>query len=118
MSGEVNVVALVRGEEQYIFVFDPSRRTELLRLLGRYAADPKLSFNWFDAAVLSQKIREMMPAAVSTLGSPPVSPGSESARSESARSESDGSDLGMIGSDSQATKFHRKPTPRFQIPGS
>ncbi|MCU0707085.1 MAG: hypothetical protein MUF23_02225 [Pirellula sp.] len=113
MSGEVNVVALVRGEEQYIFVFDPSRRTELLRLLGRYAADPKLSFNWFDAAVLSQKIREMMPAAVSTLGSPPVSPGSESARSES-----DGSDLGMIGSDSQATKFHRKPTPRFQIPGS
>lgn len=66
MSGEVNVLALVRGEEQYIFVFDPSRRTELLRLLGRYAADPELSFNWFDAAILSHKIRELMPAAVST----------------------------------------------------
>jgi hypothetical protein len=66
MSGEVNVLALVRGEEQYIFVFDPTRRTELLRLLGRYAADPELSFNWFDAAVLSHKIRELMPATVST----------------------------------------------------
>lgn len=62
MSGEVNVVALVRGEEQYVFVFDESSRTDLLRLLGRYAADPELSFNWFDAAVLSQRIREMMPA--------------------------------------------------------
>lgn len=66
MSGEVNVLALVRGEEQYIFVFDPTRRTELLRLLGRYAADPALSFNWFDAAVLSHKIRELMPATVLT----------------------------------------------------
>ena len=45
MGGEVNVVALVRGEEQYIFVFDEKRRTELLRLLGRYAADPSLLAN-------------------------------------------------------------------------
>jgi hypothetical protein len=75
MSGEVNVLALVRGEEQYIFVFDPTRRTELLRLLGRYAADPELSFNWFDAAILSHKIRELMPAAVSTTeGNPGFSP--------------------------------------------
>jgi hypothetical protein len=45
-----------------VFVFDPKRRTELLRLLGRYAADPTMSFNWYDAAVLSQKIRDLMPA--------------------------------------------------------
>ena len=61
-SEQVNVIALVRGEEHYVFVFDPKRRTELLRLLGRYAADPTMSFNWYDAAVLSQKIRELMPA--------------------------------------------------------
>jgi hypothetical protein len=61
-SEQVNVIALVRGEEHYVFVFDPKRRTELLRLLGRYAADPSMSFNWYDAAVLSQKIRELMPA--------------------------------------------------------
>ncbi len=64
MSGEVNVVALTRGEERYVFLFDESTRTDLLRMLGRYAADPQLSFTWYDAAFLSQKIREMMPAAV------------------------------------------------------
>ena len=62
MNGEINVVALVRGEEQYIFMFDEANRTETLRMLGRYAADPDLSFSWYDAAVLSQKVREMLPA--------------------------------------------------------
>ena len=62
MSGEINVVALVRGEEQYIFMFDESNRTETLRMLGRYAADPELSMTWYDAAILSQKVREMVPA--------------------------------------------------------
>jgi hypothetical protein len=69
-SEQVNVIALVRGEEHYVFVFDPKRRTELLRLLGRYAADPTMSFNWYDAAVLSQKIRDLMPA--SEMVDPPV----------------------------------------------
>jgi len=62
MNGEINVVALVRGEEQYIFMFDEANRTETLRMLGRYAADPELAFTWYDAAVLSQKVREMVPA--------------------------------------------------------
>ncbi|MCY3007995.1 MAG: hypothetical protein NTV29_18725 [Planctomycetota bacterium] len=62
-SEQVNVIALVRGEEHFVFVFDPKRRTELLRLLGRYAADPSMSFNWYDAAVLSQKIRDLLPAS-------------------------------------------------------
>ena len=53
----------MRGEEHFVFVFDPKRRTELLRLLGRYAADPSMSFNWYDAAVLSQKIRDLLPAS-------------------------------------------------------
>ena len=26
-------------------------------MLGRYASNPELSFTWYDAAVLSQKIR-------------------------------------------------------------
>jgi hypothetical protein len=63
MSSEVNVVALVRGEEQYIFMFDKKNRTDTLRMLGRFAADPELSFTWYDAAILSQRIREIMPAS-------------------------------------------------------
>lgn len=58
MGKEINVLALVKGEERYIFLYDDANRTETLRMLGRYAADPQLSFSWYDAAVLSQKIRE------------------------------------------------------------
>jgi hypothetical protein len=59
MHKEINVLALVKGEERYIFLYDDERRVETLRMLGRYAADPQLSFSWYDAAVMSKKIREM-----------------------------------------------------------
>ena len=58
MSQDINVLALVKGEERYIFLFDDSRRTECLRTLGRFASNPELSFSWYDAAVLSQRIRQ------------------------------------------------------------
>ena len=63
MGKEINVLALVKGTEQYLFFFDDSNRTEMLRTLGRYAANPELSFSWYDAAVLSEKIRQALPAA-------------------------------------------------------
>jgi hypothetical protein len=59
MDREINVLALVKGEERYIFLFDDENRVNTLRTLGRYAADPELSFSWYDAAVLSQKIRDI-----------------------------------------------------------
>jgi hypothetical protein len=58
VSQDINVLALVKGEERYIFLFDDSNRAETLRTLGRYASNPDLSFTWYDAAVLSQKIRQ------------------------------------------------------------
>jgi hypothetical protein len=33
-------------------------------VLGRYASNPELSFTWYDAAVLSQKIRQESRKAV------------------------------------------------------
>ena len=39
-------------------MFDEDTRAETLRTLGRYASNPELSFSWYDAAVLSQKIRK------------------------------------------------------------
>lgn len=56
---DINVLALVKGNERYIFLYDDSQRAEALRVLGRYASNPELSFSWYDAAVLSQKIRQM-----------------------------------------------------------
>ncbi len=52
-----NVVALIKGHERYIFIFDRGGQTETLRTLGRFASDPSLSFSWFDAAMLSQAVR-------------------------------------------------------------
>ncbi|OHB80648.1 MAG: hypothetical protein A2W31_04160 [Planctomycetes bacterium RBG_16_64_10] len=58
VTQDINVLALVKGRERYIFLFDDSNRAEALRVLGRYASNPELSFSWYDAAVLSQKIRQ------------------------------------------------------------
>jgi hypothetical protein len=54
----LNVLALVKGEERYVFLFDDDNRAEALRTLGRFASNPDLSFTWYDAAILSQKIRQ------------------------------------------------------------
>jgi len=57
VSQDINVLALVKGAERYVFLYDDASRAETLRTLGRYASNPELSFTWYDAAVLSQKIR-------------------------------------------------------------
>lgn len=57
MTTDINVLALVKGEERYIFLFNDEHRSEALRTLGRFASNPELSFSWYDAAVLSQRIR-------------------------------------------------------------
>jgi hypothetical protein len=66
MHCELNVLALVKGKDKYVFLFDDSNRVETLRMLGRYAADPELNFSWYDAAMLSQRIREMAALEQST----------------------------------------------------
>ena len=58
VSQDINVLALVKGGERYVFLYDDDSRAETLRVLGRYASNPDLSFTWYDAAVLSQKIRQ------------------------------------------------------------
>jgi len=62
VSDDINVLALVKGQERYIFLYDDKNRSQALRVLGRYASNPELSFSWYDAAVLSQKIRRNPPA--------------------------------------------------------
>jgi len=59
MSKNISVLALVKGEERYIFLFNDRNRKKTLRQLGRYASNPELSFTWYDAAVMSQKVRKL-----------------------------------------------------------
>jgi hypothetical protein len=56
-SNDINVIALVKGGERYVFLYDDDSRAEALRVLGRFAANPDLSFSWYDASVLGQKVR-------------------------------------------------------------
>ena len=59
MHREINVLALVKGEERYVFLYDERSIDTLLEQLGRHASDPELSFTWYDAAVLSQRVRTL-----------------------------------------------------------
>ena len=61
MDREINVLALVKGEERFIFLFDDQNRDETLRQLARFAANPEIDFSWYDAAMLSRKIRDAVP---------------------------------------------------------
>ncbi len=56
---DLDLVVLVKGLERYVFLFAHSRRVEMLRLAGRFAADPDLSFTWYDASILCQKVRSL-----------------------------------------------------------
>jgi hypothetical protein len=55
---EFNVLALIKGSERYVYVYDDDSRGPLLQTFHDQAADPALSLNYFDAAVLAQKARE------------------------------------------------------------
>lgn len=61
MRPEVNVLALFKGAERFIFVYDDDSREALVDDLRQKAADPAVALNWFDAAVLTGRVRN--PAA-------------------------------------------------------
>ncbi len=61
---EFNILALIKGEERFVFVYDDESRSELIDALRDQAADPRVSLSWFDAAVLTEKAREQALANV------------------------------------------------------
>jgi hypothetical protein len=63
VAREFNVLALIKGEERYIYVYDDASRESLLDAFRDNAADPRLNFSWFDAAVLTEKAREQARSA-------------------------------------------------------
>ena len=67
MRKELNVLALVKGNERYVFVYDDESRQPLIDAFRNQAADPRLSLTWFDAAVLTEKAREQAKVGPKTL---------------------------------------------------
>ena len=62
MPPEVNVLVLLKGPEQYVFVYDDHSHPELLQAIRDQAADPRLSLTWFDVNVLTQKAHDQVKA--------------------------------------------------------
>jgi hypothetical protein len=58
VAKELNVLALVKGAERYVFVYDDASHQELVDAFRDHAADPTLSFSWFDAAIMTEKAQE------------------------------------------------------------
>jgi hypothetical protein len=63
VAQELNVLALLKGDERYVYVYDDASRSALLTTFDTQAADPGLSLNWFDAAVLAEKAHAQASAA-------------------------------------------------------
>jgi hypothetical protein len=58
MFQALNVLHLFTDSDKYIYIFDDHNRDATLRQIARDAANPELSLSWYDAAVLSKKVRE------------------------------------------------------------
>jgi len=53
----MNVLALFKGPQRYIFVYDDDSRDALIADIRDKASDPTIPINWFDAAVLTERVR-------------------------------------------------------------
>lgn len=58
LSKDINVLCLVKGAERYIFLYDDQGMPETLRVMGRWASSPELTFTWHDAAVASKRLSD------------------------------------------------------------
>ncbi|MCU0704107.1 MAG: hypothetical protein MUF18_09050 [Fimbriiglobus sp.] len=59
---DLNVLALIKGVERFVFVYDDESREETIAAIRDQAADPVVSLNWFDAAVLTERARRQAAA--------------------------------------------------------
>lgn len=55
---DVNQIILIKGKERYVFYYEDHQLAEVQRHFGRFAANPELSFSWYDAAVMSHRVRK------------------------------------------------------------
>lgn len=60
---DLNVLALYKGSERFIFVYDDHSRKELLDAIRSNAANPQTALTWFDAAVLTTRAEEQFAVA-------------------------------------------------------
>jgi hypothetical protein len=60
---DFHVLALVKGDHQFVYIFDEMGWDELVETLCEQAEDSNLDFTWFDAALLSHRAKTQIEAA-------------------------------------------------------
>ena len=60
---DFHVLALVKGEHQFVYIFDEMGWDDLVETLCQQAEDPNLEFSWFDAALLSHRAKTQIESA-------------------------------------------------------
>jgi hypothetical protein len=54
-----NAIALLKGEERYIFLYTDDCAGKTIEMAGQFAHRPELSFDWNDAYELSKRVNEV-----------------------------------------------------------
>jgi hypothetical protein len=67
---ELNVLALIKGDERYVYLYDDASREQLIEAFRHQAAAPGLSLGWSDAAILTQRAREQADAPAGPTSTP------------------------------------------------
>jgi hypothetical protein len=73
---ELNILALVKEEQRFVYVYDDDSAEYLLATLEEHAENPGMSLNWYDVSVLSQKVAEQLELNRQGTDSPRLSPDS------------------------------------------
>ncbi len=61
---EMNIVAMGKAGQRYVFVFDDESYEAALAVVSRYARDKRLNLTEADAALLRDKIYQLVARAV------------------------------------------------------
>lgn len=60
MRRELNILALVKEEQRFVYVYDDESAEHLLATLEEHAENPGMKLTWYDVSVLSQKVAEQL----------------------------------------------------------
>ncbi len=60
MQHELSVLALMKGQERYIYVYDAVSHGMLIDAIRDQAASPEYGLNWYDVRILTEKARQQM----------------------------------------------------------
>lgn len=66
---EIRQLSLVKGEERFVFRYQPGQEAEVIDAFASMASDQDNRFDWFDAAVLSYQMGRRLESELDKISS-------------------------------------------------